>query len=111
MSVMSFLIGAAVGGVAMKIYMDKQSDNTGYESSNEHCESACEDKIEAPASVEFTSDGILEVEPSDEEIIQLTIATLKKSKSRISIASVARESGLSTYKVGKHKNLIEKAKK
>lgn len=107
MSVMSFLIGAAVGGVAMKIYMDKQSANT----EQEHCETACEDKIEAPASVEFTSDGILEVAPSDEELIQLTIATLKKSKSRISIASVARESGLSTYKVGKHKNLIEKAKK
>lgn len=111
MGIMSFLIGAAVGGVAMKIYMDKQNDNTGSKSSNEHCETVCEDKIEAPASVEFTSDGIVEVAPSDEEIIQLTIATLKKSKSRISIASVARESGLSTYKVGKHKNLIEKAKK
>ncbi len=107
MSVMSFLIGAALGGVAMKIYMDKQNENI----EQAHCETNCEEKIEAPASVEFTSDGILEVEPSDEEIIQLTIATLKKAKTKISIASVARESGLSSYKVGKHKNLIEKAKK
>jgi len=111
MSIISFLIGAVVGGVAVKVYMDRQSDNTNAESSQEHCEAACEEKIEAPASVEFTSDGIIEVEPSDEEIIQTTIATLKKAKSRISIASVSRESGLSTYKVGKHKNLIEKAKK
>ena len=110
MGIMSFLIGAALGGVAMKLYMDRQRDNTDFES-QEHCQTACEEKVEAPASVEFTSDGIIEIEPSDEEIIQTTIAALKKAKSRISIAPVSRESGLSTYKVGKHKNLIEKAKK
>ena len=109
MSVLSFLIGAVVGGVAMKFYMDKK--NADVQASLEHCESICEEKVEAPESVEFTSDGIMEVAPSDEELIQTAISTLKKAKNRISIASVSRESGLTTYKVGKHKKLIERANK
>ena len=106
---MSFIMGVVVGGAAMKLYMDKQGEGT--KPSEEPSVTPYEEKIEAPEVVEFTSDGIIEIEPSDEEIIQTAIATLKRSKSRISIASVSRESGLSTYKVGKHKNLIEKAKK
>jgi len=109
MSILSFLVGAVVGGVAMKLYNDQQKD--AFDASHEHCDAVCEEKIEAPESVEFTSDGIIEVEPSDEELIITAISALKKAKSRVSIASVSRESGLSTYKVGKHKKLIDKAKK
>lgn len=111
MSFISFLIGVAVGGIAMKVYIDKQNESSG-EQSQEHptdTTGLVEDS-DLSAVVEITSDGTITIDPSDKEIVTAAIKTLKKSKKRVSMASVARESGLSTYKVSKYKELIEKQK-
>lgn len=100
MSFISFLLGAVVGGIAMKFYIDKQK-----------IDAVKEDETELPEAVEITADGTVTIEPSDKDKITTAIKTLRKARSRISIASVVRESRLSTYKVNKHKDLIEKHKK
>ena len=97
----SFLFGAVIGGIAMKFYIDKQKTDI-----------VKEDEIELPeAVVEITADGTVTIEPSDKEKITTAIKTLRKARSRISVASVVRESRLSSYKVNKHKELIQKHKK
>ena len=107
MSIVSFLVGAVVGGIAMKFYMDKKCQEEEAALIEEQID------ISEPAhaeAVEITADGTIEIAPSDEELVNTAIKNLKRAKSRISMASVARESGLSTYKVGKFKALIAKHK-
>lgn len=99
MSFISFLLGAVVGGVAMKFYIDKQKTSA-----------VKADETEVPAAVEITADGTVTIEPSDKDKITTAIKTLQKARSRVSIASVVRESRLSNYKVSKHKDLIKKHK-
>ena len=111
MSFISFLLGALVGGFAMKFYIDKQNEKCDDQSQEDAIDTVKEDKPEAPEVVEITSDGTVTIEPSDKEVITTAIKALQKSRSRISIASVVRESRLSNYKVSKHKELIEKHKK
>lgn len=111
MSFISFLIGAAVGAVAMKIYMGKAKSACEEKLQSEHLENVVrEEELAHSDHVEITADGTVEVAPTDEEIIITAVKSLKKAKSRISLASVARESGLSNYKVAKHKALIDKLK-
>ena len=111
MGFVSFLIGAGVGAVAMKMYMDKAKDKCEDELHAEHVKNvAREEELTRSENIEITADGTIEVSPSDEEIIVSTVKSLKKSKSQISMAAIARESGLSSYKVSKHKDLIEKLK-
>lgn len=109
MSVISFLLGAAVGAIAMKFYIDKQNEEDA-QSSEHLMDARYEDERSAPDAVEITTDGTVTIEPSDKDIITAAIKALKKAKSRVSIASVVRESGLSNYRVSKHKELIEKQK-
>lgn len=111
MSLLSLLIGAGIGAIAMKIYMDQTVNKYKNQLKTEHKENVVrEEELAHSDNVEFTADGMLETNPTNEEIIIATVKSLKKSKQRISTASVSRESGLSTYKVGKHKDLIEKLK-
>jgi len=111
MSFVSFLIGAGVGAFAMKIYMDKTKENCEEQLHTEHVENVVrEEERSHSENIEITADGTIEIDPTDEEIIISTVKSLKKSKSRISLAAVARESGLSNDKVSKHKDLIEKLK-
>lgn len=111
MSFISFLIGAAVGAIAMKVYMDKEKNTCEEQLHAEHLDNIVrEEELAHSDHVEITVDGTVEVAPTDEELIISAVKSLKKSKSRISLASVARESGLSNYKVTKHKDLIDKLK-
>lgn len=111
MSFVSFLIGAGVGAFAMKMYMDKSKGECEEQLHTEHAQSVVrEEELSHSENIEITADGTIEVDPTDEEIIIATVKSLKKAKSRVSLASVARESGLSNYKVSKHKDLIEKLK-
>jgi len=111
MSLISFLMGAGLGAFAMKIYMDKAKGECEEQLHTEHVNNVTrEEELTHSENIEFTTDGTLEIDPTDEEIIISTVKNLKKSKSRISMAAVTRESGLSSYKVGKHKDLIEKLK-
>jgi len=111
MSFISFLLGAAVGGFAMKFYIDKQSEKDDDHSPEDTIKTATKGTTEVPEVVEITSDGTMTIEPSEREKITTAIKSLQKARSRVSIASVVRESRLSTYKVNKHKDLIEKHKK
>ena len=109
MSFISFLLGAVVGAIAMKFYIDKHNEEDAQ--SSEHVMNARhKDESNLPEAMEITTDGTVTIEPSDKDIITAAIKALKKAKSRVSIASVVRESGLSTYRVSKHKELIEKHK-
>lgn len=110
MSFISFLLGAVVGGFAMKFYIDNQNEKDNDHSPENTTKTVNEDKPEVPDAVEITSDGAIIIEPTDKEVITTAIKALQKSRSRISIASVVRESRLSNYKVSKHKELIEKHK-
>jgi len=111
MSFISFVIGAAVGAIAMKIYMDKEKNACEKELKSEHRKNIVrEEELAHSDNVEITVDGTVEIAPTDEEIIIAAVKSLKKAKSRVSQASVARESGLSSYKVSKHKDLIDKQK-
>ena len=111
MSIISFLIGAGVGAIAMKIYMGKAKGKCEEQLHTEHVKSVIrEEELSHSENIEITADGAVEIDPTDEEIIISTVKSLKRSKSRISLAAVARESGLSNYKVSKHKDLIEKLK-
>ena len=111
MSIISFFIGAGVGAVAMKIYMDKANGKCEEQLHTEHVQNVTrEEELSHSENIEITADGTMEIDPTDEEIIISTVKSLKRSKSRISLAAVARESGLSSYKVAKHKDLIEKLK-
>ncbi len=111
MSFISFLIGAAVGAIGMKVYMDKEKTACEEQLHSEHVDNVVrEEELAHSDNVEITVDGSVEIAPTDEEIIISAVKSLKKAKSRISLASVARESGLSNYKVTKHKDLIEKLK-
>lgn len=110
MSFLSFLLGAVVGGIAMKVYIDKQNEECDVQKEERPLNAHKKDEADLPATVEITTDGTVIIDPSDKEIILAAIKALKKSKSRVSIASVARESGLSTYKISKHKELLEKQK-
>ena len=111
MSFISFLIGAGVGAVAMKMYMNKAKGKCEEQLHTEHVKSSTrEEELAHSDNIEITADGTIEIDPTDEEIIISTVKSLKKSNSRISLASIARESGLSNYKVTKHKDLIEKLK-
>jgi len=111
MSFISLLIGIGVGAFAMKIYMDKSKEECEEQLHTEHVNNVTrEEELTHSENIEITTDGTLEIDPTDEEIIISTVKNLKKSKSRVSLAAVARESGLSNYKVGKHKDLIEKLK-
>lgn len=109
MSFVSFLIGAGLGAVAMKMYMDKTQSECEEQLHTEQVNNVTrEEELSHSDNVEITADGMIEINPTDEEIIISTVKNLKRSKSRISIAAVVRESGLSKYKVTKHKDLIEK---
>ena len=111
MSFISFLIGAAVGAIAMKVYMDKEKKSCEEQLHSEHLDNVVrKEELTHSDNVEITVDGTVEIAPTDEEIIITAVKSLKKSKSRVSLASVARESGLSNYKVSKHKDLIDKLK-
>ncbi len=111
MSLISFLIGAGVGAIAMKVYMDKAKGECEEQLHAEHMQNVTrEEELSHSNDIEITADGTIEKDPTDEEIIISTVKSLKRSKSRISLAAVARESGLSNYKVSKHKELIEKLK-
>ncbi len=111
MGFVSFLIGVAVGAVVMKMYMAKDKEECEEQLHTEQTENVIrEEELSHSEHIEITADGTVEVDPTDEEMIITAVKTLKKSKSRISLASVARESGLSNYKVNKHKDLIEKLK-
>lgn len=111
MSFISFLVGAVVGAVAMMIYMSKSQKQCEEQLHAEHVENVTrEEELTHSENVEITADGTVEINPPDEEIIVDAVKSLKRSKSRITQASVARESGLSKYKVAKHKELIEKLK-
>ena len=111
MSFISLLIGAAIGAIAMKIYMDKEKSTCEEELHSEHINNVVrEEELTHSKNVEITVDGQVEIAPTDEEIIITTVKSLKKAKNRVSQASVARESGLSNYKVSKHKDLIDKRK-
>lgn len=111
MSFVSFLIGAGLGAVAMKMYMDKTQSECEEQLHTEQVNNVTrEEELSHSDNVEITADGMIEINPTDEEIIISTVKNLKRSKSRISIAAVVRESGLSKYKVTKHKDLIEKLK-
>ena len=111
MSFVSFLIGAGVGAFAMKMYMDKSKNECEAQLHTEHVENVTrEEELSHSDNIEITANGTIEKDPTDEEIIISTIKSMKKAKSRISLASIARESGLSNYKVSKHKDLIEKLK-
>ncbi|MFC2073710.1 hypothetical protein ACFLR3_00515 [Campylobacterota bacterium] len=111
MSFISFLIGAGVGAVSMKIYMDKANDKCEEQLHAEHAQNVIrEEELSHSDNVEITADGTIEIDPTDEEIIISTVKSLKRSKNHVSLAAVARESGLSNYKVSKHKDLIEKLK-
>ena len=111
MSFISFLIGAAVGAIAMKVYMGNEKKACEAQLHSEHLDNIIrEEELRHSDNVELTVDGSVEIAPTDEEIIISAVKSLKKAKSRISLASVARESGLSNYKVTKHKDLINKLK-
>ena len=111
MSLMSFVIGVGVGAMGMMFYLGKKTQRCEEQLHDEHIENLTrEEELTHSQNVEITADGSVEVDPTDEEQIITAIKSLKKSKSRISMASVARESGLSNYKVKKHKDLIEKMK-
>lgn len=111
MGFISFLIGAAIGAVAMKVYMGNEKKVCEEQLHSEHLDNVIrEEELKHSDKVEITVDGRVETAPTDEEIIISAVKSLKKSKSRISAASVARESGLSNYKVTKHKDLINKLK-
>ncbi len=111
MDFISFLIGAAVGAVAMKVYMGNEKKACEEQLHTEHVENLVrEEELAHSDHIEITVDGTVEVAPTDEELIISAVKSLKKSKSRVSLASVARESGLSSYKVAKHKDLIDKLK-
>lgn len=111
MSFINFLIGALLGAFAMKIYMENKKKVSKEPLHSEDLDNVVGEEEAAHSDhVEITVDGAVEVAPTDEEIIITALKSLKKSKTRISLASVARESGLSNYKVAKHKDLIERLK-
>ncbi len=111
MSVISFLAGAVCGAVAMKIYIGNKTEVCEEQLQSEHLKNQVREEESAKTqNIEITADGSVEVDPTDEEIIIAAVKTLKRSKSRISLAAVTRESGLSNYKVTKHKELIETLK-
>jgi len=111
MSFISFIIGAAVGAIAMKIYMGNEKKSCEDKLQSEHVNNVVrEEELAHSDKVEITVDGMVEIAPTDEEIIIAAVKSLKKAKGRISQASVVRESGLSSYKVSKHKELIDKLK-
>jgi hypothetical protein len=111
MSFISFLVGAVVGAFAMKVYMGNEKKECEEQLHSEHLDNVIrEEELTHSDNVEITVDGNVEIAPTDEEIIITAVKSLKKSKGRISLASVARESGLSNYKVTKHKDLINKLK-
>lgn len=110
MGFMSFVIGGVIGAVAMKLYMDSEKEK--YEETPVPVQTKpTVQKEDSPSkNIEITTEGSIEINPSDEDIILAAIKSLTKSKTRVSIAAVVRESGLSKYKVTKHKDLIEKMK-
>ena len=111
MSFISFLVGTVVGAVAMKMYMSQSKKQCEEQLHTEHVKNITrEEELTHSEDVEITADGIIEINPTDEEIIIDTVKSLKRSKIRVTQASIARESGLSKYKVAKHKELIEKIK-
>lgn len=111
MGFINFLIGVVLGAIGMKVYMSKEKSACEEQLHSEHVENLVrEEELAHSDHVEITVDGTVEVAPTDEELIISAVKSLKKAKSRISLASVARESGLSNYKVTKHKDLIDKLK-
>jgi len=111
MSFISFIIGVIVGAAAMKIYLESSKRACEEELKSEHLKNRIHEEEAAHSeNIEITVDGHVEVDPTDEEIIISTVNALKKSNARVSLAAVSRESGLSNYKVKKHKALIDKLK-